>query len=204
LAILSERSRELQDYLTLRSDQYKKNLVHGPFGWWLDAADLHRLELRHLLIQVAEQEEIMFSRSVLESILNALDAKKANHSIVTQHRSIVVDRGHFFLLAKKMPRFEQPVHPKYGRQHSGDWVIEEIDQGTVQSDWRSLWRGEPLIQCFDNESTIELPPPGLRWSGKVPHFLRMICPILRQGEQIVDFVSAKTNLGRRTVKIFVD
>ena len=109
LAVLSERACELEDYLSQRCSQFMSKLVKGPLGWWVDGQGLHRIELRRLIQHVAKQEDILFSRSILESILDSMFKLKANHEIFIQHRAIVVDRGHFFLLAKRMPQFNQPI-----------------------------------------------------------------------------------------------
>jgi tRNA(Ile)-lysidine synthase len=206
LAILSERARELDEYLTQRSSQFKKNLVNGPFGCWVDGEGLHSIELRHLLQLAAKQENILFSHRVLESILDWIKRQKANCQMIVQHRTIVVDRGHFFLLAKNLPRFDQPIHLlSNGRSRSGDWVAEETFPEGSQCSWQSLWRGEASIQCFDGEPTLRLPPCGARWPEKVPLFMRRICPALMHRDVLIgDFVTGKACGGRRSVKIYVD
>ena len=206
LAILSERSCELEEYLSHRSCQFNKNLVNGPFGWWLDGQGLHRIEMRHLLQQVARQENIIFSHRVLESILDWMAQLSSNRQISIQHRSIIVDRGHFFLLTKQMPRFDQPLSLSLeGCRRSGNWMVEEIAPAVYHSHWQALWRGEPVIQRFDGKPTLQLPPLGIRWSEKVPLFLRRICPVLMQDNHLIgDFVTGKMRSGQRCIKIFVD
>lgn len=211
LAILSERSHELEDYLSHRCCQFNHKIVNGPFGCWVDGDGLHRFETRHLLQQVAKQEGLVFSRAVLESILDAMQQQKANHEVLIQHRTIVVDRGHFFLLSKQMPRFNQPLLPISSCQRSGDWVVEEIEfslcsaPAAAQCHWHSLWKGEALIQCFDGAPALQLPTCGFRWPVKVPLFLKQICPVLMQGEHLIaDFVTGKVRSGPRCIKIFVD
>jgi tRNA(Ile)-lysidine synthase len=205
LAILSERSSELEEYLELRSIEFNQNLVNGPFGSWVDGHKLHRLELRHLLQQIAKNEGIAFSRLALESILDGIHQQAANRRMIIQDRTIVVDRGHFFLLSKDLPRFDQPLSLSPGRHRSGDWVIEEIAQAPPECHWQALWRGQPVIQCFDGEPILQLPPSTIRWSEKVPLFVRRICPVLMQGERLLgDFVTGKARLGQRCVKIFVE
>ena len=206
LAILSERSSELDEYLSLRLSELKNRALKGPFGLWVDGRLLHRLELRHLLKHAASQEKILLPHPVLESILDKMEEQKANQRINVCHRTIYVDRGHFFLLAEQLPKFDQPLSVS-GQCRSGAWIVEEIDQMTpwIGSQLQTLWRGEAVIQCFDGEPLLQLPPAGIRWPQKIPLFLRMICPVLmNNGRMVADFVSGKSYSGSRCVKIHVE
>lgn len=128
LAVLSERSLELDDYLQKRSKDFTNYIAKGPFGWWIDGHHLHRIELRYLIQSAADQENIMLTRPVLETIMEWMERKSTHHQIQINQRTLRVDRGHFFILAKKMPQFAEPISlmGEGIQARSGDWVIEEV------------------------------------------------------------------------------
>jgi tRNA(Ile)-lysidine synthase len=193
LAVLSDRSLELEQYLASR---IIRRPIKGPFGWWIDGHGLHRLEIRHLLLQVSDVEHVTMTRPVLETILAWMEGKKTNHRIDISHRVMIVDRGHFFLLAQNMPQFGQPLVLSGGVRRSGDWAIEECAPCALAGGWQALWRGKALIQNFDGEATLQIASSDFRWREKVPLFLKKICPVV---------VGAKGSpAAKRFVKIFID
>ena len=68
LAVLSERSRELDEYLSHRADVLMNRAVYGPFGWWVDGRGIHRVELRYLLQKIAKRENMEFFTSTGEAV----------------------------------------------------------------------------------------------------------------------------------------
>lgn len=203
LCRLSERSHEWDEYLAWRIGQLQDRLAQGPFGCWIDGQGLHKMELRALLRKMAQKESFVFSNPVLENILLWMEQKIPNRLIRMSQRHIVVDRGHFFLLARLLPRFDQNVTlPINGIQQSGDWTIEEVSS-SVSCRWQDLWRTGAAVQAFDGQTILALPSK-MRWKQKIPAFLRKICPILTSGERNLDFLSGKPGSGKRAVKIFVN
>lgn len=204
LVVLSQRAHELEDYLALQMQRVQKNMASGPFGIWIDSAPLHPLELRELIQQSAELEEIAFSRPILESIVTGILQKKSNQKFEICHRTVVVDRGHLFLLKKVLPRFEAPISLTLGDHRSGDWrvqVLGAMEDESQETGWQALWVGKPLVQRFDGEAVLQLSSIR-RNHAKVPAFLRALCPVLvKKSLRDKDFFTRAGNVGKWVVKI---
>ena len=204
LAVLSERSRQLHDYLNQRCLLLQDKIVKGPFGIWVDATGLHPMEVEGLIYKIAKEEGLVLSRLILTSILDALKKGLTNREFQMANRRMIIDRGHFFLLNVRLPRFDAPIHLSRGVQCSGDWIIEMGDGPAAPTDWRSVWRGMAAMQCPEGEAVLRLPPPKMRWQGKIPAFLRMLCPVMMdQGMVKGEFLSGRPNRGSRSIKIFI-
>ncbi|MBF8263845.1 MAG: tilS [Parachlamydiales bacterium] len=204
LSALSGRMHEMGDFLSHRVGQLLDRCVLGPFGWRVDGHNLHRVERRCLLQQMAQNEKFTISRSVLETILDWMDSASKMRQISVNNRSIIVDRGQFFLLAKRQPRFDTDIRLDGGvRWRSGDWIVEEThEEGPCH--WTDLWRGGPVVQRMDVDSLLGLAPPDVKNTAKAPAFLKKICPILMKGPKMAgDVLSGKRARGERLVKIFI-
>jgi tRNA(Ile)-lysidine synthase len=98
---LSERSRELCDYLRERVAEHSLKITRGPSGPSIDGSGIPRIELRFLVSEVAKEEGLILKRDVLETVLDWIFSEKPKRSIFQNGREMVVDRGYFFLLAAK-------------------------------------------------------------------------------------------------------
>ena len=101
LAALSDRAREINDYLACRCQNLLGKIVEGPFGIRVDGKDIHRIELRYLVQQAAARAAITLPRPVLESILDWIEEGTARRQIACCHRQIVIDRSQFVIQAKE-------------------------------------------------------------------------------------------------------
>lgn len=88
LALLSERSYELKQYLDRKTKSVPKQ--KGPWGTIFDLSNLEPLEIRHQLQKIARSESLVFSRSVLDTLANwVLEFKKSKHLQVKQKKIFV-------------------------------------------------------------------------------------------------------------------
>lgn len=202
LCLLAERSLELDRYLAKRIAGIR--VERGAFGVWIDGNGCERIELRYLL----QQEDVRLSRDVLETLLDWILEKKCGKKIFVGKRKIVADRGHLFLLAKELPRFQAPIAlPDQGWARSGDWKIFVGAEADADSGWQSLWRtgsaSAPLLG--EGPFQLSLPPTGVEWKEKSPPFLRKICPcVLNQNGIAGNFLTPRKMGNGKIVKIFID
>jgi len=206
LLLLATRSQELDRYLARRVKEVKMD--KGPFGIWIEGEYLERVELRYLLQQVAHEERIVFSRDVLEALLEWTLQKQGNKEIQIGGRRIVTDRGNLFLLAKQLPRFGETLSlPVSGSSYSGDWKVCIQERGDLATDWRSLWKDGSAWMSVPEPAglRLSLPVSGMRWIDSAPAFLRKLCPVLFGPDGLVgDFLSPSSSCHRKIVKIFIE
>jgi tRNA(Ile)-lysidine synthase len=97
LVLLSERAAELRAYLDRRVAHAR--IHRGPWGTLIECEGLERIERRHLLQKIAREEAIVFSRPVLETLLNWIEEEgKAKH-LAVQTKKIWVDQGKVFVIS---------------------------------------------------------------------------------------------------------
>jgi tRNA(Ile)-lysidine synthetase, N-terminal domain len=126
LALLGQRSLELQEYLDRKTDPFLAQLRKGPFGWVLPPGPSELLEMRHLLQRLG----LSFSRFVLEGLADALIRKQPNRVFGPR---LIADRGYFFIWQKKCLVLPNLFCSKRG------FLIQEI--GAL----RSLPQGDPPL-----------------------------------------------------------
>jgi tRNA(Ile)-lysidine synthase len=208
LRLLASRSKELDDYLAIRAEAMQERVKRGPFGIWIDCEGVPRLELRYLLQRIGSEESLVFSRDVLEKVLDGIRDKKADWEIGIRGRTMILDRGHFFLIHPTPPQFKEPISLEAsGWQRSGDWRVF-VGEGRVDATgWRSIFGdGSAAISCPAGSSLeLRLLEKALPWDGKTPAFLRKLCPFVVLGKEVVgDFLNPGNSSSEKIIKIFVD
>ncbi len=208
LRLLATRSEELDEYLSARVEGLQERIKRGPFGIWIDCEGIARIELRYLLQRIGSEEAIVLSRDVLEKILDGIRDKCADWEINIRKRTIILDRGHFFLPHLKLPQFQEPISlEEPGWKRSGDWRVF-IGEGRADSNgWRSLFaEGSASVGVAESSSLeLRLLEKALPWDGKTPAFLRKICPFVLQDQEVVgNFLNPGKSSSEKIIKIFVE
>lgn len=172
LVRIAQESEELNEFLKAHLAPLLNKIEPICCGWWLNLSEisLSLFELRCLIREFLRHAGAIFSHHLIESALEALATKKANHSVQGLKKKLIVDRGHLFLIEKE---------PIFSWQQS---------EGPEQLGWRALLKeelmvfvptGSALIPCTKHFSD--------RWNEKrVPAFLRSWAPVLRNSDGTVE------------------
>jgi tRNA(Ile)-lysidine synthase len=98
LILLAERASELKHFL---DEQIASIPIHREsWGLAADLKGLSRILKRHFLQALAKEEAFSFPRSLLESLLDGLEAEAPYLKYIVQSRQIYADRGAVFLFAR--------------------------------------------------------------------------------------------------------
>lgn len=93
LTLLSERSRELSEYLDRKLSHVP--IQKGPWGTIVDLQGLEPIEQTHLLQKIARKEGIVFTRDMLKILLSG----KKSASIQLKKRKILLHEGRIWLFS---------------------------------------------------------------------------------------------------------
>lgn len=97
LTLLSERSQELKEYLDQKINRVP--FYQGPWGSLADFKGLAEIEQRHLLQKMAREESIVFTREVLETLLNWVKEGGRGKFLRVKTRKILVDQSRIFIFS---------------------------------------------------------------------------------------------------------
>ncbi len=89
LALLSERSQELGDYLDRRIAHVK--VAHTEEGLVVDLTGLEKVEQRHLLQKLARQTQVPLNRNRLDTLLSWVEQGKKHRELLLNGKKIWVD-----------------------------------------------------------------------------------------------------------------
>lgn len=97
LALLSQRSSELKNYLDEKTGSVK--ISEGSWGASADLNFLARIEQRHILQKIARKKSLALSREVLETLLDWLKESKEERQLRLRGWKILVSKGSIFFFS---------------------------------------------------------------------------------------------------------
>ncbi len=196
---LGETFRELSESLDGRIQEYLKGAKRGPLGVYLDVpASLSKLERSALIKKFLDEEELLLTHPVFDTICLLLEQGTANRTFFAQKTRLIVDRGILFILSASLWKFsgESSLTPKNWSCGNGEWEISHLPSSN-QTSWRDFWSdGRVEVALPAGEYQVGLPTPTLpfpgqsplkKWWGdhRVPAFLRPLLPVIKQNGNVV-------------------
>jgi len=100
LVRLSEESAIIHDFLEKRTDALFERGFWDERGYTLDlsASNLHEAELRHLLLRVAKELKVTFSKTELKMMSEHLLDKTTGRTLLKGNRMFSLDRGRLLVV----------------------------------------------------------------------------------------------------------
>lgn len=213
LVLLAEESHEMKENLKQRTSPVFADVIKGPWGTFLDLNSvigdltlchekrLYPYELKFLVKQFAESQEMSLSRESLSQAVEFLLKGFANKQVISgksgSKKILYIDRKRLFLIQKALPKLKgDPVAITLGETvNFGGWQVSMEPLGSFKKEicattWHHLFvgRGEMILPA--GKYRISVPNPSLRVGGgetkldklwtdvKVPSILRGIAPVV--------------------------
>lgn len=100
LVHLSEKMKQVQNYLEKKAQKFFPLLTSGPFGCFLDLTKekIEPLELETFLRMFCEKQNILLSRKVYQEIIDCVLEKDSHKTFLTKEVEIVYEHGLLFFL----------------------------------------------------------------------------------------------------------
>lgn len=184
LQLLGQRAVELKHYLNRKTADHP--ILKGPWGTASHLSLLERVEQRHVLQTIFEQEGIRSCpRSLLETLLEWIGEKRVDLASRIGLRDLIIDRGWLFVLRGHTPQFAAPILLGEGCFESGDWMVkgEIADEAFSHSfDWASIWQGlftlRLPVTVLQKRFFLQMAKKKSSFA-QTPAFLRSCLPVLQ-------------------------
>jgi tRNA(Ile)-lysidine synthase len=174
----SLRLHELREFLDERVEeaffQRKKGFL-GIYFDWNPHLHLHRLEKRHLLKKILQEEKVDLSRQEIELVLDKIEESKENEfSLSAKGKKLILDKGVFFI-TKKSSIEKNSLEGDLGTEKESGFLLFEgstIWQGWkiavekfsfnensikgVVSGWKTLWKGPVSFVVAKGKEDLKL------------------------------------------------
>jgi tRNA(Ile)-lysidine synthase len=203
---LGFEAAELHDYLESKITPFLVQAQSGTFGVWLDCNQIQDpllLEIKFLVRKCCELEKVSLSRANIRAAAEFLIAKQANKSLSAGENTVIIDRGHLFVLSKvqePLPRHRLLLKP--GLYQFGSWsvrVTEDERHGNqvAPTSWRHLWNSMAKVILPAGQYYLSVPESqsslSKMWANeKVPVFLRNRVPAVYSENILVhEFLSGR-------------
>jgi len=171
--------QEMTEYLEEKKKEIEKELVQGPFGFYLENPSRYpRLVMRFFLEEVARVQEGHLSQDSCAALLRLIEVNAPKATIHAGALTYVLNKHYLFLLKKEFPCFDQHQWKKKKQR----------------SNWKDFWRGTCMSVPDDCQIlSLEDLNPILRkkmkkWYAKhqVPPFMHDKAPIFCSKGEIVE------------------
>lgn len=201
LCHIGNEVQELKAYLTERVQHHLMRIETGRFGSFLDLSKDRPevlFELKFLLRQLLKQNEILLSRSLIDSACELIVSGKANRQLSNM---LYIDRRRIFIFKTVLERLPSLMSLQVGTYPYGPWQVTvkscQVPMEGISSNWKSAWDGKvevvlPEAHYHLGPANQNAPYPGMtasidKWWGnsKVPAIFRHWVPVIWQGDKIV-------------------
>jgi len=201
LSFISSSSFELNNYLDKKTKVFCNKIQKCPLGIWIDLNDVNEcLELKYIIKKIAFEQKIELSRDLLSQLSDWIIEKKANFSFKKKEADICADRGHFFILKKKLRPNNDFLLLKEGLNLFNGFQIDvkkvtKIDEKSLG--WFDIFLGTSSIYLPQDNYFVKYPSQNAKLkkrfeNSKIPAFLRRLIPVVyNQKEIIYDFLTKK-------------
>ncbi|MFI5334696.1 MAG: hypothetical protein ACHQT8_05990, partial [Chlamydiales bacterium] len=203
-----KRFEEVEEMIQGEVEKTLASAIRGPLGLMLEIPKTYARLVRNTIVKrCAEREAFFLSHASLETICTLLESGAANRQIRSGIRTLIVDRGIFFLLEPVPARFLSLKKLEESSWEEGGckWEIKIIPakDSLLPTSWRELWQGEGRVvlpegefQLVHHDSNYSYPGgPRIKklWGeARTPAFLRPMFPLIAQdGEVVGEFLSGK-------------
>ncbi|PIS01630.1 MAG: tRNA lysidine(34) synthetase TilS [Chlamydiae bacterium CG10_big_fil_rev_8_21_14_0_10_35_9] len=208
ILLFQERADELYQYIDRKIARQLPRKEEGPFGVYYDfnASDLKDpLEWRYALLAICKENRYVFSKKLIDVIVQCLQESKANKWFEQNKIRLFCDRKILFFPKLQSPLLASSAALKIGKSNMHAMTIElkEAPYSRMKENtWKTLWLGNIRLYLPMGEYKL-IPFEALqendkkkfrkKWSDqKIPYFLREAFPLIcKNGKDMQDLLSCK-------------